>query len=103
MVRVLGITSSMATVFIYYHSAVDMHEAVTSPLAGLQAQGFGPASKLGPFGINWILENPQAGTAKVIQAGGGVLCLKLKGDVNNTFIKLPFNILKHYYKNTYRI
>ena len=100
--RVLGITSSMVTVFIVavivpsvekhtldYHSTVDTHEAVTSPLVSPQAQGFGPASELGPFGINWILENPQVGTAKVIQAGGGVLCLKLKGDVNNTFVLRP--------------
>ena len=100
--RVLGITSSIATVFIvaaiassaeqptpYYDSAVDTQEAVTNPLADPQAQGFGLASELGPFGINWVLEKPQAGTAEVIQAGGGVLCLKLKGDINNTFVLRP--------------
>ena len=100
--RVLGITSSIATVFIvaaiassaeqptpYYDSVVDTQEAVTNPLADPQAQGFGLASELGPFGINWVLEKPQAGTAEVIQAGGGVLCLKLKGDINNTFVLRP--------------
>ena len=98
MVRVLGITSAIAAVFIvaaiassaaqpllYDHSTLDRHETVTSPLVGPQAQGFGPVSELGPFGINWVLEKPQAGIAEVTQAGSGILCLKLKGDINNTF------------------
>ena len=100
--RVLGITSAIVTVFIvaaiassaeqhtlYCRSTVDTYEAVTSPLVGSQAQGFGLVSELGPFGINWVIEKPQAGMAEVTQAGGGVLCLKLKGDVNNTFVLRP--------------
>ena len=102
MVRVLGITSAIAAVFIvtaiassaeqpplYDHSTLDTHETVTSPLVGPQAQGFGPVSELGPFGINWVLEKPQAGIAEVTQAGSGILCLKLKGDINNTFVLRP--------------
>ena len=54
-----------------------------------QAQGFGPASEPGPFGINWVLETPQAGSGEIIQAGGGVLCLKLKGDANDLFVLRP--------------
>ena len=72
-----GGSAFAAAIFAACFVAATVSSAEQPTLLNPQAQGFGPASEPGPFGINWVLETPQAGSGEIIQAGGGVLCLKL--------------------------
>ena len=84
-----GGSAFAAAIFAACFVAATVSSAEQPTLLNPQAQGFGPASEPGPFGINWVLETPQAGSGEIIQAGGGVLCLKLKGDANDLFVLRP--------------